>query len=106
VGALSTLKPKFIGATTTADQALVAMTNAQKLANADGIVFTCPTLSGEHRVILWFTGRGADVARKPLQRFTLSGTGVSDLTLTPSIAFTVDTLGLSWNGNVTAGSAA
>jgi len=54
------------------------------LAEAQGIRFECPQC-GNHQVIVWFKGRGAPEEEVPLPRWAVSGTGIDDLTLAPSI---------------------
>lgn len=55
------------------------------IANAQGVMFECPTC-GRHSILVWFKDRGVpDSAEPGPGRWTVSGTGFSDLTLHPSI---------------------
>ena len=56
---------------------------------------------GTHSVICWFRDRGVpDEAKPGPARWPASGTGVTDLTLTPSIQLLG---GCNWHGFITAG---
>ena len=85
------------------------------LPEAQGIAFICPKChAGDgHLVAVSFAGRGVlmdqgshDRHGKP-SRWTVSGTGMGDLTLTPSIDISGnDGKGCGWHGFVTGGEAA
>lgn len=78
-------------------------------ALAQGIRFLCPKCFehhdgpvGTHSIVAWFKNRGVPDDVEPLPgRWTISGRGLSDLTLSPSILISV---GCCWHGFVTAGS--
>jgi len=80
------------------------------LASAQGIRFLCPVCFaanagpvGTHCVIAWFKDRGVPDDETPGPgRWIPSGTGYTDLTLTPSIHLSGEG-GCGWHGHVTAG---
>lgn len=51
---------------------------------AQGVRFTCPKC-GDHQVLVWFRDRDVPAQEEPTPRWAVSGTGISDLTLAPSI---------------------
>lgn len=70
------------------------------LADADFLTFTCPACPPEktHSVGVFFRGRGVPDYEVPGPgRWVVSGTGLDDLTLSPSIALSC------WHGFVTKG---
>ena len=77
-------------------------------ADAQGVMFLCPACwtanggaVGTHSVICWFRDRGvADTMSPGPARWPATGTGLDDLTLTPSVLLTS---GCRWHGFVTAG---
>ena len=76
---------------------------------ADGILFLCPKCHAEnggpvgtHSVLCWFVGRVADDVEPGPGRWTPSGTGISDLSLTPSVHLLA---GCGWHGFVGNGDA-
>lgn len=79
------------------------------LAEANGIFFLCPKCYeahggpvGTHGVRVWFKDRGVPDEAVPQPRWMVSGTGMDDLTLTPSVALNG---GCGWHGFVTNGGA-
>lgn len=54
------------------------------LAEAHGIRFECPKC-GNHQILVWFHDRDVPSDEEPLPRWTISGKGIDDLTLMPSI---------------------
>ena len=80
------------------------------LSQAQGIRFLCPLCFaanngpvGTHSVLCWFRGRGVPDTEEPLPgRWEVSGTGLSDLTLSPSVLITT---GCRWHGWVRNGDA-
>lgn len=65
-------------------------------AEADGVYFTCPKCPNGHGVLCWFAGRvPAELSPGP-GRWTPSGTGIEDLTLTPSVHLIGE--GCGWHG--------
>lgn len=81
------------------------------LATAQGIVFDCPVCSfrnadgrGSHSILAWFRGRGVpDDAVPGPGRWTPSGTGFEDLSLTPSINCNTASRTDCWHGFITNG---
>ena len=67
--------------------------HTDSIANAQGVEFLCPGCyaknggpRGTHMVICWFSGRGVPDDAVPLPgRWGVSGTGIGDLTLAPSV---------------------
>lgn len=68
------------------------------LANAQGLVCECPC--GDHSLIVWFADRGVPEAAEPKPRWTVSGSSIEDLTLSPSIHVPT---GCCWHGFIRAG---
>jgi hypothetical protein len=83
------------------------------LSEAQGIMFLCPRCysrnggaEGTHSVLAWFRDRGvpSDESPGPGRWVVLEGSGVDDLTLSPSINLENSRgLGCEWHGNVTGG---
>jgi len=79
------------------------------LADAQGVYFLCPKCFAEnggavgtHAVRVLFRGRNVPDDAWPLPgRWDVSGTGIDDLTLTPSIHLTG--AGCGWHGFITNG---
>jgi len=99
------------GITRQAGEEIVGMTTPESFAEAQGIWFDCPKCTPEgrgHGVLVWFAGRvpavmpgglGVDSDGKQV-RWTPTGTGFSDLSLSPSIHIKT---GCGWHGHVTSG---
>jgi hypothetical protein len=76
------------------------------LAEAQGVMFECPAC-GKHSVLTWFKGRGVpDTASPGPGRWAPSGTGLSDLTLSPSVDLSTSASPCKWHGWVKNGDAA
>lgn len=58
--------------------------HVDELQLAHGIRFTCPQC-GDHQVLVWFRDRAVPETEEPTPRWSVSGTGIEDLTLAPSI---------------------
>ena len=78
-------------------------------AEAQGVLFLCPLcyvtnagVVGTHMVLCWFAGRGAPANAVPAPRWAITGTGIGDLTLNPSVAIIG---GCAWHGWVRSGEA-
>lgn len=79
-------------------------------ALAQGIRFCCPKCFnlndgpiGTHSIVAWFRDRGVPDDARPLPgRWTVSGRGLADLTLSPSILIST---GCCWHGYITLGTA-
>lgn len=85
-------------------------TNVDTLAEAQGVIFRCPTCTRSHHVGVAFAGRGVldhhgshGTDGKP-SRWQVSGTGYDDLTLSPSVDCTHGGL-CTWHGWVKNGEA-
>jgi hypothetical protein len=82
---LATLEGAFIVETSPSFR---GFTTVEQISDARGLVFRCPYcfFSAEgrvnHQVLIWRTGTPQNVP--PLTRWTFSGTGLSDLTITPA----------------------
>lgn len=81
------------------------------LEKADGVLFLCPKCFeknggsiGTHSVICWKPHIPQDVAPKP-GRWTFTGTGLNDLTITPSVNLDVVKGGCKWHGFIRNGEA-
>lgn len=79
-----------------------------KLEDAQGVMFLCPKCFvenkggvGTHHMMCWFSKRGVPnhVTPKP-GRWDVSGTGLEDLTLSPSVLIIG---GCGWHGFITNG---
>ncbi len=80
-------------------------TRVNTLSEAQGICFMCPLCQG-HYILAWFKDKGIPDSMTPGPgRWTPSGTGISDLTLTPSIDLSKGTGDCMWHGHVTRGEA-
>jgi hypothetical protein len=79
---------------------------------AQGVIFNCP-LCQKHSVLCWFNNpRGAsvvsDTAAPGPGRWSAAGSGIDDLTLTPSVNLDIHgekQTSCRWHGFVTAGEA-
>jgi hypothetical protein len=76
----------------------VYMVEVATLAEADGVEFLCPLCFaknkgkvGTHVVICWFVGKVPDDADPGPGRWTPEGTGIDDLTLSPSVNLDIHT---------------
>lgn len=76
------------------------------LGEAQGVRFLCPhhfRLNGgevgTHSVLVWFAGRGVPDSARPLPRWDMHGSGLADLSISPSI----DLGPCDWHGWVTNG---
>ena len=68
--------------------------------DAQGLYFNCPKC-GNHGVLVWFRDRGVPADEVPgPARWSVSGAGLNDLTLSPSILLTS---GCGWHGFVVNG---
>lgn len=81
---------------------------AETLADAQGVEFLCPKCANGHHIAVAFAGRGAldhhgsrDSGGRPT-RWQVSGTGLGDLTLSPSVDCTASDPNC-WHGFVTNG---
>lgn len=82
---LADLEPQFLRVLDLADKhSLYA--EAEQLADAHGVLFFCPRCTGAraHYVLCWTPVVPAHHTPGP-GRWTLSGTGLADLTLSPSV---------------------
>ncbi len=106
---LTDLDAEFVRHTATGFQRVLEFSAAQ------GVVFVCP-LAGQascsgHSILVWFAGRGVPDAAAPEPRWSASGTGLDDLTLSPSINLDVppkeggQARGCRWHGHVRDGDA-
>ncbi len=110
---LAALEAKFIRWTPT------GFHDVEAVGEADGIVFLCPLCfaanngaAGTHSILVWFAGRSAVPAdTRPLPRWSASGAGLADLSLSPSINLDVRDKngnpqpGCRWHGHVKDGDA-
>jgi hypothetical protein len=75
------------------------------LDTAQGVRFTCPGCDG-HQILVWFKDRGVPDTAEPRPRWSVTGTSLADLTLSPSINLDVPgATGCRWHGFITAGTA-
>ena len=73
--------------------------------DADGIMFICP-LCQSHSILVWFKDRSVPAYYEPKARWGASGTGLHDLTVTPSINLDVPgATGCKWHGHIINGEA-
>lgn len=99
---LSKLEPEFMRVVS-----LGRYDHPEKMADAQGVWFLCPVCFtnndgpvGTHMVLIWFKGRGAPPEETPTPRWEVSGTGLADLTIKPSIHTQG---GCGWHGFITNG---
>lgn len=102
---MSLLDPDFVKAS--ADN---SMWRVGSVVEAQGIMFQCPVCFvknsgpvGTHYVLVWFADRNVPEDRTPKPRWKVTGSGVDDLTLTPSIHLTGE--GCGWHGWIQNGEA-
>jgi hypothetical protein len=78
-------------------------------------LFWCPAHQSDdkraHPILVWFHDRGVDPAWEPVARWQASGTGIADLTLTPSINLDTESArahpgSCRWHGWIRGGEAA
>lgn len=79
--------------------------HVDNIAHAQGVQFLCPKClgsdTGSHSIGVWFRDRGVEDAELPGPgRWVVSGSGLADLTLAPSINILT---GCCWHGWVIAG---
>lgn len=78
----------------------------ETIATAQGVMFLCPVCYernsgpvGTHSVLIWFRDRGVPPDETPGPgRWAVSGTGLTDLTLSPSIDLSANEGGCGWHG--------
>jgi len=76
---LTDLAPQFMR---TVDERRMCACNFE---SAQGIMFVCPVCADGHVVLVWFEDRGVPESWQPKPRWGVSGTGLDDLTISPSI---------------------
>lgn len=88
------------------------MVEVDSAADAQGVFFFCPACFaanngpiGTHSILVWFAGRALPDGLRPLPRWQVSGTGLHDLSLSPSINLDLGCGGCRWHGFVSAGEA-
>ncbi len=92
---LADLEPQLIAWKPKGKRVVISLDEAQ------GLYFLCPKGCG-HLVVVWFSDRGVPESEAPGPgRWTPLGTGLSDLTLTPSINLSGP--GCGWHGFVVDG---
>lgn len=102
---LTALEPHFL---TIEVPGKLHRTDCTDVAKVHGVMFLCPKCFtanggavGTHSVICWFRGRGVPDTEAPLPgRWAVAGTGLQDLSLSPSILLTGDTKCGPVNGDV------
>ncbi|HET7380033.1 MAG TPA: DUF6527 family protein [Gaiellales bacterium] len=116
---LTELEPQFVRAELTrvlpTDPWRETMLYVGTLAEAQGVLFDCPTRGCSHRILVWFSDRGVPPECTPSPRWAASGSGYDDLTLAPSIDISRDKEGRpmfceggrpGWHGFITNGEVA
>lgn len=80
----------------------VGWCQVEDMDQADGVIFDCPACAGDHPILVYFSNAPQGLVGDPGdgKRWASSGTGLADLTLSPSIALLS---GCRWHGLVTAG---
>ncbi len=88
------------------------MIDVDSVAEAQGVRFLCPACFaanngpiGTHSILVWFAGCALPTGLRPLPRWQVSGNGLNDLSLSPSINLDVGGGGCRWHGFVSAGEA-
>lgn len=83
------------------------MVEVDSAADAQGVFFFCPQCveQNAHSILVWFADRGVPDGVTPLNRWRATGTGLHDLSLSPSINLDVGGSKCRWHGFVTAGEA-
>ena len=66
------------------------------LTEANGVIFDCPKC-GKHSILLWDKTVPAGIEPGP-GRWSMSGTGLADLTLHPSVDLSQGGVGCLWHG--------
>src|SRR5262245_52422657 len=64
----------------------------EELDGANGIIFLCPKCKN-HSIIVWFEGTPKDISPGPARWTVVRGSGINNLTLTPSILIPIDCKG-------------
>ena len=87
----------------------IAFINVDSLSEADGVRFLCPKCFsvnkgeiGTHRIHIYFSGKNTPPSVNNGVRWDVTGTGLHDLTITPSILLGT---GCAWHGFITNGEA-
>jgi hypothetical protein len=73
------------------------------LAEANGVIFDCPKC-GRHSVLCWDRTIPQPIPPGP-GRWDMTGTGIADLTLSPSVDLSTSGIGCLWHGWVKNGDA-
>jgi hypothetical protein len=106
---LSALEPQFTRITSPGHYQ-----DVERLEDAHGVMFLCPKCyaanggaEGTHCVFVWFRDRGVPAEETPGPgRWAVAGTGIDDLTLSPSINLeNLGHVGCGWHGFVINGEA-
>jgi hypothetical protein len=93
---LTTLRPAFLRTSPDGSWGII-----DSFTDAQGISFDCPCCGKKHRIVCWFDDRGTPSAiAADRGRWVASGSGLADLTLSPSIHLLG---GCAWQGSVTNG---
>lgn len=79
-----------------------ALGKSDTFIEAQGILFDCPVCKDGHKILVWFDGRNVPPQAEPSPRWRASGTGLTDLTIQPSINCNTDTNNC-WHGFITNG---
>ena len=104
---LTALNPHFLKISRSQDNTGIYWDRVPTLAEADGIIFSCPKCKDklnaagihmDHSLTAWKPGTDPGIPGRA--RWHMTGTGYTDLTLTPSIMIVG---GCSWHGYVTNG---
>lgn len=103
---LSELDAELVLATGDKTETLTFLPEPAKVSEAHGVMFECPSCHG-HQILVWFKDRPSlPASREPLPRWTASGEGISDLSLSPSINLdNPNSTGCRWHGWVKNGDA-
>lgn len=85
---LTDLSPEFMRTLDDADHRMCACS----FEAAQGVMFLCPACFkknggevGTHEILVWFADKGVHESWSPTPRWVMTGTGMHDLTLSPSI---------------------
>lgn len=76
----------------------------EAMTDANGVLFDCPKC-GRHSVLVWDRTVPAGIEPGP-GRWDMTGTGLADLTLSPSVDLSRGGVGCLWHGWVKNGDAA
>lgn len=83
-----------------------AFREVSTIGEANGVLFDCPKC-GRHSVLCWSRSRGVPDGIEPGPgRWEMTGSGLDDLTLSPSIDLSRNGSGCGWHGWVKNGDAA